>query len=104
MGYAIKSTQYRYLPNGSLCTVMRDFPDRHRLRIQLENGQELDEVAYHDVTEVVAAPPAPTPAAPTPPATQQHPEVDPVDGTYPLRRRAGWNRGTNRGEPAGEGE
>jgi hypothetical protein len=96
MRYAINSTQYRYLPNGSLCTILRDFPDRHRLRIKLGNGQELDEVAYHEVAEV-APTPAPAPVAPELPAAT-HPEVDPDEG-YPLRGRASWNRGTRRGAP-----
>ena len=58
--------RYRYVPNGSVCRVDRIFADRHRVRITLENGQEYDEVPFHDLHDLESAvPPVPTPEIPT---------------------------------------
>lgn len=47
-----------YTPNGQECQIMKLYGDRHRARVKMANGQELDEVAWHDLVpkEGVQAP------------------------------------------------
>lgn len=58
--------QCTYRPNGSTCRIDKVFGERHRLRITLDNGQEVDEVAFHDVETLPETPTpntSPSPAA-----------------------------------------
>ena len=77
--FSIGGVVYRYLRNDNLCTVVADYPDRHMVRIRMENGLELDEVNYHDVGPVEpAAPPAAEPAA-EPAPSEDAPPADAVE-------------------------
>lgn len=51
-----------YLPTGMPCTIQAVFPDRHCARIVLANGQERDEVPWHDLAAQAA--PIPTTGVP----------------------------------------
>lgn len=68
-------TQYRYLRNDNICTVMADYPDRRMVRIKMDNGQELDEVNYHDL--VLLEPEVPT--SPVVETTEESETVAEVD-------------------------
>lgn len=95
--FSIRGTKYRHLPSGSECVVLVDFPDRHRVRIQLDSGQELDEVAYHDLADAAPAVKLPPTKAVSEPATVVEEAEPRAPEAYPMRRRVGWNRGTPRG-------
>jgi hypothetical protein len=73
-----------YLPTGMPCTIQAVFPDRHRARIVLENSQEVDEVAWHDLATLAAPIPttvaevAPAPVTPEEPADEEAPDDRPT--------------------------
>jgi hypothetical protein len=102
--YSIKGQKYLHLPSGAVCIVLADFPDRHRVRIQLvENGREMDEVAYHDMGPFTEAPAPSEPSVESPGApVEEATAADPTEETYPRRGRAEWNRGTRREQPRSE--
>lgn len=85
-----------YIPNGTDCRVLRVYPDRHRARIKVsDSGQEIDEVAWHDLApkegvvlqtlpKEEVQPPEPVVVQSPPPAVAE-PETSRPQGFRPRR-------------------
>lgn len=74
--------EYRHTRSGQVCRVDRVFADRQRLRITLANGQELDEVPYHDLQDLqpeAGGLPAPAPEPESPAEAESATEAAPPE-------------------------
>lgn len=75
--------KYQHRLTGLPCTVTEYFGDRQRVNLRLENGRELQEVAFHDLLHLSNGAAAPVaeekPPVPEPVPDKPEPDEEPED-------------------------